>query len=243
MPASATSAVTVAGIAVQVVRKRIRNLNLTVHPPDGRVRVSAPHHTRDDEIVHMVAGRIDWIRRQQERIAATPTRQPADHGSLHKVWGEPVPLRVEVTGVRTRVARRDGHLVLRGPLAAGRADRERALDRWYRAELAGVLPGLVAGWSARLGIEPPTWGIRHMTTRWGSCNPATRRITVNLDLVREPPARLEYLVVHELVHLLEPGHGPRFIRLMDRHLPGWRLQRTALNLRRGDSGLPEATTP
>lgn len=165
-----------------VTRKRIRTLRLTVAPPDGQVRVSAPWHVSDRAIAEFVASKAAWIERHQARLA----RQPA-------------------------------------PLEPGpEANR-------LRRELRRAVPPLLEEWAPRLGVEVPEFGIRRMRTRWGTCNTQARRITLNLELARREPELLEYVVVHELAHLLERGHNARFYAIMDGALPEWRLLRRALN--------------
>jgi predicted metal-dependent hydrolase len=122
-----------------------------------------------------------------------------------------------------------GRILLQAPPGTGREKRLAVLERWYRTEVANALPPLLALWQERMGVRVERIFVRRMKTRWGSCTPRTRTIRFNSELAKRPPSALEYIVVHELVHLLEPGHGPRFVALMDRFLPEWRAERRALH--------------
>jgi hypothetical protein len=216
------------GLPIEVTRKKIKHLNLTVQPPEGRVTVSAPHRMGDGEIAEFVGSRRQWIERHRDRLRrAAPSRRVEDR--LQRIWGQPHQVEI-VPSTRAHASLdRRRRLVIRVPPGSDAAVRQVAVDRWLRREVAGALPRLEARWAPALGVEVATWTIRRMSTRWGTCNPEAGRITLNLELATEPPEYLEYVVVHEMVHLREPGHGVRFQRLMDRHLPDWRKLRTALN--------------
>jgi predicted metal-dependent hydrolase len=168
--------------AYVLTRKRMKNLRMRVTVPDGVVKVSAPHHARLREIDAFVAGRADWIRKQQANAAEMPR-----------------------------------------PLEAGpEADA-------LRHEMRESVPPLLAYWADRMGLDVPTVTLRRMTSRWGTCNKAKRHVTLNLELGRRDPELLEYVIVHELAHLYEPNHSPRFYAVMDEYLPGWKAKRRELN--------------
>lgn len=227
-----THVIDVAGVAVLVTRKRIKTLRLTVNPPDGEVRLSAPLSAPSHLIRAFVETRIEWITRHQERIRSAP--QPA---RLDYVTGDLIPFNgrlcllevVHGSGQPTVRLCGGSRVVMTVPHDADRQMRERALHAWYRAHLNAVVPLLIAAWEPRLGVSVAEWRVRRMKTRWGTCSIQARRIWINLDLATQSPACLEYLVVHEMVHLLEPSHNARFKALMDRHLPNWRELRAALN--------------
>jgi predicted metal-dependent hydrolase len=220
------------GIPVHVVRKPIKHLHLGVYPPDGRVRVSAPLHVTDDAVRMAVIGRLAWIRKHQARFAAQ-ARQSARRmvsGESHLFLGRRYRLQVlEHRDVRQSVVVRGSTLELHVQPGTTDARREAILYGWYRAILRELVPPLIARWEPVLGVRAADWGIKRMKTRWGSCNTRDRRVWVNLELIKKAPECLEYVVVHELVHLLERGHGARFKALMDRHLPRWREVRARLN--------------
>jgi len=230
------SRITVGDVTVQVVRKKVRNLNLSVHPPHGHVRISAPHRVSRAEIRAFTLSKLDWIRKHQERIRTeardrrrSRPREPryAD-GELHHVWGRRVVLRVESFDGPPSVELTPRRLRLRVRPGTNRADRREIVERWYREQLREALPPLLARWERRLGVRAREVRVRRMKTRWGSCTPSARSIRLSTELASHPPEQLEYILVHELVHLLEPSHNGRFYALMDRYLPDWRERRDAL---------------
>lgn len=240
-PAAWTSTLVVdaAGIRldVTVVRKRIRRIYLGVHPPDGRVIVSAPVRAPDASIRAAVLEDLRWVVRHRERILdeerrAALTRRPAPSGRSGETWwvfGAPVPLEVTEIPGRPRAALTPDALLLRAPSEADDARRLAAIERWQRRHLRAAAAPLVATWSRRIDVDPRFIGIRRMRTHWGTCEPQERRIWLALELVARPIDGLEYVIVHELVHLIEASHGPRFVRLMDAHLPDWRQRRSELD--------------
>lgn len=220
----------IAGQRVEVVRKNIKNLHLAVYPPNGHIRVAAPRRVTDDAIRLVVATRIGWIR-QRQRAFTSQERQPARElisGETHFVEGRRYRLDV-VEDVGTAVRVRSRRLELRVKPGTDRASRRAALDRWYRERLRARVTKLIDVWLPAIGGDLQGWGIKDMKTRWGSCSHTTRRICVNLELAKKDVVCTEYVVVHELVHLLERSHGPRFVARMDHLLPDWRLRREQLN--------------
>lgn len=220
------------GIRVSVVRKAIKNLHLGVYPPDGRVRVAAPLAVSDAAVRVAVIGKLRWIKRQRasfERQARQSQREMVT-GESHYYRGRRYRLHVVETDGPPRVELRGKQaLVLHVRPEWTAEDREHLLLRWYRERLRELAPRLLARWQAELGVEVREWGIKRMKTKWGSCNPKARRVWLNLELIKKPPSCLEYVVVHELTHLLARKHDERFLSLMDRHLPFWRHRRTELN--------------
>jgi predicted metal-dependent hydrolase len=222
--------VNVDGIEIEVIRKRVKHMRISVHPPDGRVRVSAPHRIDDEAIRLAVAQRLPWIRKHQERLHNAP-RQPERRmlsGESHFVWGERYLLDVSRTG-RPSVLIDGRTLRLTAPDGSDAGTRHHILDRWYRAQMEAVLPGLLDKWQPVIGERVESVTIRRMKTRWGSCTPSRRTIRLNLELATRTPRCLEYVLVHELVHLLERSHNASFYALMDRFLPTWRAPRDELN--------------
>lgn len=220
------------GIPVDVVRKEIKNLHVAVYPPRGRVRVAAPVWLDDEAIRVAVVSRLSWIRRQRQRFDQQVRQSSREMvtGESHYFQGRrylldvqerPGAVRVKVINNRT--------LQLTVPPGTGTAARQRVLERWYRRQLAKQLPGLVQYWEGVVGVQVAEWRIKRMKTRWGSCNSEARRIWLNLELAKKPLRCLEYILVHEIVHILERNHTERFQTLMDRALPDWRLRRDELN--------------
>lgn len=218
------------GISVEVIRKRVKNLNLAVYPPDGRVRLTVPYGTASATAEAIIRQRGPWIQRQQERFLALPRPDRPLHvsGELHYLAGEPYRLELR-SGSRPSVKLVGGALLLTCHSTADGTARERQLSEFYRAHLKAVLPPLIAEWESRLATRVAQFGVRSMKTRWGSCNPRAARIWLNLALAQRRPGLLEYVVVHEMVHLHVPNHGPDFIALMTRHLPNWRQLKAELD--------------
>lgn len=224
--------ITVGGVAVSVHRKAIRHLRIGVYPPDGGVRISAPFGVSDAEIHRAVASRLEWISQKQARFAAR-AREPrleVISGESHYFLGRPYTLRVvEQAGPARVTLQGTASLELFIRSATRAEDRQRVLHRWYREALKDLIPPLLARWEPVLGVQAAEWGVRKMSTRWGSCNIRARRIWLSLELARKPVECLEYVVVHELVHLLERRHNRRFYNYLDRYLPTWRFARAELN--------------
>lgn len=225
--------ISVSGIPVEVVRKDIKNLHLGVYPPAGRVRVSAPLRLGDEEIRLAIVTRLRWIRSKQESFLSQ-FRQSAREfvtGESHYFRGRRYRLNViehRGRGTEVRLAN-NSNLELRSPIGVGAERRRVAVERWYRRNLRAVLPGIIRKWEPVVGATVGEWRIKRMRTRWGTCNATAGRIWLNLELIKKPPQCLEYVVVHEMVHLLERSHNDNFRRLMDAAMPDWRLHRDELN--------------
>lgn len=229
---SEVHSLTVSGLHVSVVRKAIKNLHLGVYPPDGRIRVAAPLAVSDAAVRVAVIGKLTWIKRQRASFErqARESRREMVSGESHYYRGRRYRLQVVETDSKPRVEVRGHHaLVLHVRRAWTAEDRERLLSRWYRERMRELVPRLLDKWQAKLDVTIREWGIKRMKTKWGSCNPIARRVWLNLELMKKPLACLEYVLVHELTHLLVPNHDERFLCLMDRNLPAWRHRRTELN--------------
>lgn len=232
MDTERSGVVEVGGVAVEVVRKRIKNLHLSVRPPDGRVRVSAPSRLGDEAIRLAVASRLAWIHRKQKAFAGQPrqSRREMVSGESHYFMGRRYLLRVVEEDAPPRVVvKSNSEITLRVRPFAGRDKRERVLDDFYRGRMKELVPELIAKWQPEMGVEVADWGVKKMKTRWGSCNIKDRRVWLNLELTKKPPRCLEYVVVHEMAHLLERRHNGRFRSFMDRFMPDWRGIRAELN--------------
>jgi predicted metal-dependent hydrolase len=222
---------TVSGLRVSVVRKAIRNLHLGVYPPDGRIRVAAPLTVSDAAVRVAVIGKLPWIKRQRasfERQARESQREMVS-GESHYYRGRRYRLQVVESDTQPRVELRGDTLVVHVCPQWTTEDRERLLQRWYRDRLRDLVPRLLHKWQGALGVTVRQWGIKRMKTKWGSCNPKARRIWLNTELAKKPSSCLEYVVVHELAHVLERTHSDRFVALMDRAMPSWRSRRAELN--------------
>lgn len=217
---------------MDVVRKAIKNLHLGVYPPHGRVRVAAPLAVTDEAVRLAVIGKLGWIRRQRARFEdqARQSKREMVSGESHYILGQRYRLNVVVQDGPGRVAirnKRTIHLFVRE--GSDTAQRERVLLAWYRQQLKALIPPLIAQWEAALGVKVGEWGVKQMKTKWGACNVEERRLWLNLELAKKPVQCLEYIVVHEMAHLLERHHNNRFTKLMDTFMPQWRLRRAELN--------------
>lgn len=222
----------VSGIRVEVVRKDIKNLHLGVYPPLGRVRVAAPLVVNDDAVRLAVIDKLGWIKRQRAKFAEQPRQSEREmvSGESHYVLGRRYRLRVHEVDAPARVALRGiASLDLFVRPGTRVEQREAVLMRWHREQLNTLIPPLLAKWQPIIGVRAADWGIKKMKTKWGTCTPKARRIWFNLELAKKPAMCLEYIAVHELVHLLERNHTDRFTALMDGFLPNWRVCRETLN--------------
>ncbi|MDI1475687.1 SprT family zinc-dependent metalloprotease [Polyangium sp. y55x31] len=220
------------GVRVSVVRKDIKNLHLGVYPPDGRVRVAAPSAVSDAAVRVAVIKNLAWIKRQRSSFEGQSRQSSREmvSGESHYFLGRRYRLRVvETEGAGRIVLRTRTILELHARAGSESAQRERILMRWYREQLRELVRPLLTSWQRTLGVEIAAWGIKRMKTQWGACNVTARRIWLNLELAKKPLSCIEYVVVHELVHLITRHHGERFTALMDRHLPKWRFLRQELN--------------
>jgi predicted metal-dependent hydrolase len=224
-------AVQLGEIRIEVVRKDIKNVHLSVHPPAGRVRIAAPRHLSDDAIRAFAIGKLAWIRRQRAKLQEQERETPRDYldRETHYVWGQRCLLRVVERNAPPAVEWRSQRLVLSARPGTAPARRADLLGAWYREQLRAEAEPLAAHWQQRLGVRMKALFVQRMRTRWGSCNPAARTIRLNTDLAKKPRECLEYILVHELAHLVEPTHNARFVAMMDRFLPGWGHRRELLN--------------
>ena len=218
-------------IVVDVIRKRIRSIRLSVHPPAGRVRMSAPIRVGLETLRLFAMAKLGWVRKQQVRGRQQPRGAPReflDHES-HYVWGERYLLRVEELKARPSVELRPAELVLRVRPGSTARTRGAVLEAWYRDRLKEAAMPLFAKWEPVMGVKVGKLLMQRMRTRWGTCNTRSGSIRLNTELVKKPPECLEYVVVHEMVHLLEPSHNARFKALMTRFMPNWAVRRQMLN--------------
>lgn len=220
------------GIAVEVVRKEIKNLHLAVYPPEGRVRVAVPAKLSDEAVRLAVVTRLAWIRKQRAAFLGQDRQSEREMvtGESHYFEGRRYRLDViEVEGRPSISLRGNRKMELRVRPGTGRDKRLEVLRRWYRCSLRDHIPSLVSKWEESIGVKVAHWTIRRMRTRWGTCDASARRVCVNLELAKKPPACLEYILAHEMVHFLERHHNDRFREHMDRLMPQWRTRRQELN--------------
>ena len=222
----------VGGTPVEIVRKDIKNLHVGVYPPGGRVRVAAPLRLDDDALRMAVTSRLGWIRRKQAEFERQDRQSKRDlvTGESHYFEGRRYRLDVVETEGRPSVRLvNNTRMELRVRPSADRDAREAVLHQWYRSQLRDRLPALLEKWEMRVGIQLAEVRIKRMKTRWGSCNSEASRIWLNLELIKKSASCLEFILVHEMVHLIEGSHSERFRNLIDRLMPQWHSYRDQLN--------------
>ena len=218
-------------IAIAVTRKDIKHVHLSVHPPSGRVTLVAPKGTRPEVARAYAISRLGWIREKQAMLreqARETSRQLIERES-HYLWGRRYLLSVREKETKPSVQLSPSRIVLTMRPGSGRSKREKVMHEWHKALLHKAVPDLIRKWEPRLGVEAVAYFLQHMKTKWGSCNHRARTIRLNTELVKKPKDLLEYVVVHEMVHLLEPTHSDRFTAILREHYPTWREARAELN--------------
>ena len=218
-------------IQVELEKKRIKNLYLKILPPDGRVHISAPLKMSDEEIARFVSSKREWIlhqRAKMERRTPIPELKYIT-GEQFYIWGNAYSLLIREAVNRNRVDIIDDKIILFSKSDSTREQREKVLNNWYRKALEEEIPFLLARWEQIIGVSSSGFYIRNMKTRWGTCNIRTKQICLNLQLAKKPMRCLEYVVVHELIHLLEKSHNNVFKAYMDQFLPDWRSIKRELN--------------
>ncbi len=227
------SEIVVEDITIEIERKKIKNLHLRVYPPDGRVSVSAPARFSDDMLRSFVESKIEWIRKHQDRIGRRQRNAQAPcefvSGEVHFFNGSGYKLELIEQDAKPHVVIEGGSLKLYVRPGAYAEKRKAVMDEFYRAQLKQLLPGIIDKWEKVIKVKVDDFGIKKMKTKWGTCNRKARRIWINLELAKKPPECLEYIVVHEMVHLIERHHNSVFYGYMDQFLSQWRSYKNVLN--------------
>jgi len=218
-------------LRAEVIRKAIKHVHLSVLPPAGKVRVAAPQSMPLETIRLFVISKLPWIRTQQRKLQAQERETPREflNKESHYLWGKRYLLELSFADTAPTVSLTPRKLELRVRPGTNPAQCEEVIDAWYRQQIRDALPALLAKWEPLLGVKTSRVFVQRMKTKWGSCTPEAGYIRLNTDLAKKPPECLEYIVVHELVHLLEPTHNHRFSALMDLFLPQWCHLRKQLN--------------
>ncbi len=226
-----TETIQVGKIKIQVTRKAIKNVHLSVHPPNGRVTLSAPTNTHLDVARAYAISRLGWIRAQQQKLRNQPretARQYVERES-HYLWGRRYLLSVEYRDTKPSVKLDHKRITLIVRPGSTREKREQVIQEWHRSLLHEAVPPLIKKWELKLGVRVEGYFLQRMRTQWGSCNHKRGNIRLNTELVKKPKDLLEYVVMHEMTHLIEPAHNDRFVDVMNRHYPTWREARQGLN--------------
>lgn len=218
-------------VAVDVVFKNIKNVHLSVYPPTGRVRISAPVRMNLDTIRVFAISKLGWIRQQQKRLREQERETPREYldRESHYVWGKRYLLSVVENERAPSVELKHSRMILTVRGGAAQAAKEALVAQWYREQIKALVPQLISKWEPILGVSVKRMFVQQMKTKWGSCNPRARTIRLNTELAKKPKECLEYIVAHEMIHLLEPTHNTRFMALMDQFMPKWQYFRQRLN--------------
>ena len=218
-------------IAIAVTRKDIKHVHLSVHPPRGRVTLVAPTGTRLEVARAYAVSKLGWIRDQQARLRAQARETPRRFVTResHYVWGKRYLLSVIEREQKPYVTLDHRRITLSVRPGSDRAKREAVMHAWHKGLLHEAVPRLIRKWESRLEVEVAAYFLQRMKTRWGGCNHEVRHIRLNTELVKKPRDLLEYVIVHEMAHLLEPKHSERFVALLNEHHPTWREARAELN--------------
>ena len=218
------------GIKISVEKKKIKNVYIRVTPPIGQVKITAPLSASEDAICKFVPFRSRWIHKHQQRFRQQPVLAKVKYitGENFFLWGQSYPLEVVCSG-RSAVSFSGQKIVLHVSKDSTLQQRTTVMNEWYRETLKAAIPSVLAKCEKVVGVKALEWRVKKMRTRWGTCNIQERRIWVNLQLVKKTPEGLEYVITHELVHLLEKGHNDKFKAYMDSFYPDWRRVKAGLN--------------
>lgn len=219
------------GLTLDVVKKDIKNVHLSVYPPTGRLRIAAPVRMSLESIRLFAISKLGWIKQQQRKLREQDREQPREYldRESHYVWGRRYLLKVAAHDGAPSVEIKHRQLLLRVREPRDEEAKQVALDDWYRMLVKQAAPDLIARWEPVIGVNVRGVLVRKMKTLWGSCSPERGTIRLNVELAKKPPDCLEYILVHELVHLLEPTHNARFVKLLDQFMPKWQFYRDELN--------------
>ena len=222
----------VGSVNIEIVKKRIKNIHLAVYPPNGRVRLASPTDVEDEAIRLFAISKLGWIKKQQRKFAEQHREPPRKYinRESHYYLGRRYLLRVNESETKSRVEiKTKTYIDLYVHEGSTIAEREQVMIKWYRKELKTIARPLIEKWQQKMDVELNSWGVKQMTTKWGTCNIDSKRVLLNLELAKKPERCLEYIIAHELVHLFERKHNDRFFALMSKFMPLWRTYREELN--------------
>lgn len=218
-------------IKIDVELKNIKNIHLSVYPPNGKVRISAPDRMALDTIRVFAISKLQWIKKQQEAFKNQERETPREclTKESHYFKAKRYLLKVIEHNAKPKVILKHSEIELYIRPNSTIEKRKQILDEWYRAELKKIVPKMIEKWEKKIGVKSNEFGIKKMKTKWGTCNTKAKRIWLNLEIAKKPFECLEYIIVHELVHLLERSHNEKFVKYMNEFMPKWRFYREELN--------------
>ncbi|CAB3785249.1 hypothetical protein LMG28614_02086 [Paraburkholderia ultramafica] len=223
--------ITLGPLRINLIRKGVKNVHLTVHPPDGRVTLVAPQSTRTEVARAYAISKLAWIRQQQETLKAQARETPRQflERESHELWGRRHLMIVVEADVKPFVKLNHKRITLSVRPGHDMAKRAEVMHAWHMSLLHALVQELIAKWEPKLGVHVSGYFLQRMKTKWGSCNHRAGNIRLNTELVKKPKDLVEYVVLHEMLHLLEPKHSDRFVALIDQYWPQWRESRAELN--------------
>ena len=223
--------ITLGDIVIEVTRKDVKHVHLSVHPPRGRVSLVAPTSTRPEVARAYAISKLGWIRSQRAKLRAQARETPRRFVSreTHYLWSRRYLLLVVEENRKPSVRIDHRRLTLTVRPGATKEKRAEVMHEWQKRLLHEVVPMLIKKWEAKLGVSVSAYFLQRMKTKWGGCNARAGTIRLNTELVKKPKDLLEYVIVHEMVHLREPTHSSEFVELMTRHYPNWKAARAELN--------------
>ena len=226
-----TETIQLGEIAIAVTRKDIKNVHLTVHPPSGRVTLSAPKATRLEVARAYAISKLGWIRDQQKRLADQARETPRQfvNRESHLLWGRRYLMTVVYRESKPSVVLDHKRITLIAHPKSDATKRAEIIHKWHKSLLHQAVPPLIQKWEQKLNVKVSGYFLQRMKTKWGSCNYRAGHIRLNTELVKKPKDLLEYVIVHEMVHLIEPTHSERFVAILQKHYPTWREARAELN--------------
>lgn len=226
-----TETIHIGELPIRVTKKDIKNVHLSVHPPDGRVTLSAPTATRLDVARAYAISRLGWIRQQQTRLRSQVRETPRRfiERESHYLWGRRHLLTVVRRETKPRVSLDHKRITLTVRPGSDATKRAEVIHEWHKSILHKLVPAVIKKWEPRLKVRVTGYFLQRMKTKWGSCNHRKGHIRLNTELVKKPKDLLEYVIVHEMVHLIEPVHSEHFIAILQEHYPSWREARAELN--------------
>ncbi|WP_097462086.1 M48 family metallopeptidase [Mangrovitalea sediminis] len=226
-----TETIQLGDIDIQVTRKAVKNVHLSVHPPEGHITLVAPSSTRLDVVRAYAISKLPWIRRQQEKLLAQERESPRQFVTResHYLWGRRYLLEVVEKDEKPSVKLDHKRVLLSVRPGSDRIKRAEIIHEWHKKILHGAIPSIIAKWEKKLGVQVSGYYLQRMKTKWGSCNYRAGNIRLNTELVKKPKDHLDYIILHEMAHLIEPTHSERFLAILNKHYPGWREAKDELN--------------
>lgn len=223
--------IVIENIVIHIERKNIKNMYIRIYPPEGKVKMTVPKYIKEDAIIMFASSRICWIKTQRKRMEDKPTQGELKFitGESHYLWGKIYIMEVLYTDNSNKVIIDGDRLILRIKKGSSKEQREHIITEWYREQLKAAIPSALEKCTNIVGKSPEEWHVKNMVTRWGTCNPSKKRIWLNLQLAKKPPECLDYVIIHELVHLYVRKHDNKFKAYMDQFYPNWRMVKKRLN--------------